>query len=62
MRATEREHDRGKVGRGIAVRERAAQRAAVAHLRVADLVRGVREQRHLRVQELGGLELVMTHE
>ncbi len=38
-RATEREHDRRKVGCRIAVREGSAQRAAVAHLRVADLVR-----------------------
>ena len=35
----------------IAIRERPAQRAAVAHLRVADLVGGVREQRHLRRAE-----------
>ena len=36
-RGVEREQHRGEVGRGVAVRDRAAERAAVAHLVVADL-------------------------
>ena len=40
----ERERDRRQVGGRIAVRERTAQRAAVAHLRVADERGGVAEQ------------------
>ncbi len=40
--AVQREDHRGKVGGGIAVRDRAADRPAVPNLRVADLARGRR--------------------
>ena len=46
-RAAEGEHHRGQVGRRVAVGQRAADRAAVAHLRVADLAGRVGQQRHL---------------
>ena len=41
----EREHDRREVGRRVAVRDRTADRAAVAHLRVADPGGGLPDQR-----------------
>ena len=41
-RGAEREHDGGQIGCRVAVGDRAADRAAVAHLRIADLAGGVR--------------------
>ena len=43
----QREQHGWEVGGGVGVRDRAADRAPVPDLRVADLARGVREQRHL---------------
>ena len=52
---TESEHHRWHVRRRVAVRERAAERAAVTHLRVADLARRVRDDRAvLGEQAVGG--------
>ena len=49
--AVEREDHRGQVRRRIAVGERAADRSAVAHLRVADLAGRVRDDRAVLPQE-----------
>ena len=46
--AAERQHDRGQVRRRVGVGDRAADGAAVAHLRVADLAGRVGQERHLR--------------
>ena len=51
----ERQHHRGQVGGRIAVGERAADRPAVAHLRVADHARGRRgDDRAVLLQERVG--------
>ena len=44
------------------MRERAAERAAVAHLRVADLARRVREERRVLAQHVAVLDVVVTGE
>ena len=49
----EREHDRRIVGRGIGVREAAAERAAIADLRIADLTGGIGHHRALLTQHRG---------
>ena len=46
-RRPQRQQRRRQVGRRVAVGDRAADRAPVAHLRVADLARDVGQQRHL---------------
>ena len=51
---------RRKIGRRIAVRDRSADRAAVAHLRIADLSGGVAQQRGLRSEKIGAFEIVMA--
>ena len=50
----------GQVGGRVGVDERAAEGAAVAHLRVAHLAGGVRQQRQLGRQQAGARHLVMT--
>ena len=47
----QREDHRRQVGRGVAVRERAADRAAVPDLRIADLAGGVGQQRQFAGQQ-----------
>ena len=58
----EREQARGQVGGRVAVGDRAADRAAVTHLRVADLGRRGREQRRLLAHERVGREVVVARE
>ena len=52
----EREHHRRQVGGGVAVGERAADRAAVAHLRVADQPGRVRDDRAVLLRRADRLE------
>ena len=59
-RAAQGEHHRGKVGGGIGVRERTADRAPMAHLRVADLAGGVGEERHLLLEQVRGLDVAVA--
>ena len=47
----EREHHRGQVRRRVAVRESPAERAAMAHLRVADLRGRERDDRAVLLQQ-----------
>ena len=47
----EREHHGREVGRRVAVRERAADRAAMPHLRVADLAGGRGDDRAVLLEE-----------
>ena len=56
------ERDRAELGRGVGVAEAAAERAPVAHPRVADLARRLRRQRQLRAELRAALELAMTGE
>ena len=58
----EREHDGGQVGGGVAVRERAAERAAVADLRVADLTGRGGEERRVLAQHRVVLDVVVARE
>ncbi len=58
----EREQDRRRVGGGVGVRDRAADRAAVPHLRVADRADGLGEDRARGAQELVVLEVVVARE
>ena len=51
---------RRQVRRRVAVGDRAADRAAVADLGVADLAGGVGQQRHVGLQHLGDLEVAMA--
>ena len=60
QRGIERQDCGGQVGRGVAVRQRPADRAPVPDLRVADLARGVREQRQGPGQHVGVLEVVVA--
>jgi hypothetical protein len=46
----------------IGVRDRPADRAPVTHLRVADMAGGVRQQRHVLVQQIGGLDVAVAGE
>ncbi len=55
----QREQDGGQVGGGIGVRDRAADRAPVPDLRVADPARRVREQWHLAAQQRGMLDVMV---
>ena len=55
----ERQHDRRIVGRRIRVREAAAERAAVADLRIADLTGGIGHHRALLTQHRGRGHVVM---
>ena len=52
-RRAEREQRGRQVGGRVAVGDRAADRAAVAHLRVADLAGGVLQQRHVLGEQVG---------
>ena len=52
QRGPQREEHGRKVGSRIAVRDRSADRAAVAHLRIADLAGGVPQQRGLRTEQI----------
>jgi hypothetical protein len=58
-RRVQRQQNRGQVRGGVGVRDRAADRAAVPDLRVADLAGRVGEQRHRRCEQLGVLDVVM---
>ena len=60
--AAKGKHDGGKVGGGIAVRQRSADRAAGAHLRVADEPCGVREQGHVLAQHRRALDVAVAGE
>ena len=62
QRRVQGQDHRGQVGRGVAVGQRAADRAAVPDLRVADLAGGVREQRQLAGQHVGGGDVVVAGE
>ena len=53
-RATQRDQRHRQVGRGIRVRQRAADRAAVPDLRIADLRSGMGEQRCVGPDQVGG--------
>ena len=59
-RHAQREHGRRQVGRRVGVHERAADRAAVADLPVADETRHVRQQRHPLGQQRGVHDVGMT--
>ena len=59
QRGVQGQDDRGQVGRGIAVRQRAADRAAVPDLRVADLAGRVRQQRDGLGQQRGVLQVAV---
>ena len=59
-RGVEREQRRGKIARGIAVRDRTADRAAVAHLVVADLGRDRAQHTALLGEHVAGLEIAVT--
>jgi hypothetical protein len=50
----------GQVRGGVGVRDRAADRAPVPDLRVTDLPRRVREQRHFAGQDVGVLHVVVS--
>ena len=54
--------DRRQVGRRIAVRQRAADRAAVPHLRVADQPCGVRHERVVLLQRAAHCHVVMARQ
>ena len=54
---TEGERGRGEIGRRVGVRDRATERATVAHLRVADVASGVSQQRHVLLEEVGRLDV-----
>ena len=58
----EGEHDRGQVGRRVAVGDGAADRAPVPHLRVADLAGGVGQDRHLGAEQVARLEVAVAGE
>jgi hypothetical protein len=58
-RRVQREQDGGQVGGGVGVRDRAADRATVPDLGVADLAGRVREQRHLTAEQPGVLDIVV---
>ena len=57
VRRAEGERRGGQVGRRIGVGDRAADRAAVAHLRIADLAGRVGEQRDVLGQHVGALDV-----
>ncbi len=59
QRGIQREQHRGQVRGRVGVRDRAADGAAVPDLRVADLARRVREQRHLTGQQRGAVHVVV---
>ena len=61
-RGPQREQHRGQVGRRVAVGDRAADGAAVAHLRVAHLAGGVAQERHLGAEQVAGLEVAVAGE
>ena len=61
-RGAQRQEHRGKVGRAVAVSERAADRAAVTDLRVADLRRRVAQDRRLGGKEVARLEVAVAGE
>ena len=60
VRRAERERRRRQVGGRVGVGDRAADRAAVAHLRVADVAGGVRQQRHVLGEHVGVLDVVVA--
>ena len=62
MLPPEREDHRGQVRRGVAVRERPAERAAVADLRVADLARGCAQDRDVLPHQRVVLDVVVPGE
>ena len=62
QRGVEHEDHRRQVARGVGVHQRAADRAAVADLRVADLAGGVGEQRQLAAEQAGVRHVVMGGE
>ena len=62
QRRVQREDDRGQVGCRVAVRQGAADGAAVPDLRVTDLTGGVGEQRQFAGEHTGGLEIVVAGE
>ena len=55
----DRQHRGGVVGRRIGVREAAAERAAIAHLRIADLAGGLGDHRALLAQQRRRGDVVM---
>ena len=55
----EREHHRRIVGRRIGVRQAAAERAAIAHLRIADLPGGLGHDGHCLLQQRRRRDVVM---
>ena len=59
--ALQREHRRRIVGRRVRMGEAAADRAAVAHLNVADIAGAFGEQSELVVQQVGGVDLMVAH-
>ena len=59
-RAPQRQQRRGQVGGGVAVGDRAADGAAVADLRVADLPGHLGQQRHLLPHQVGGGHVVVA--
>ena len=61
LRVESDQHGR-EVGGRIAVRDRAADRAAVAHLRIADQPRRVRENRAVLLEQRVVLEVVVPGE
>ena len=60
--AVEREHDRRQVRGRIAVRERAADRAAMPHLRIADQPGRVRDERVVLLQQRRRRDVVMARQ
>ena len=60
QRGVQREQHRGQVRGGVGVRQRAADRAPVPDLRVADLAGRVGEQRQLARQQAGVRHVVVA--
>ena len=58
----ERQHHRGEIGGRVAVGERAADRAAMTHLRVADLARRRRDDRAMLLEQRIGVHRGMPGE